>query len=155
VLFSQVLIFLLSDFACFLSFGICSIVHQMADEKKVVDPALAGFYEAMEKTNTVKITNEILADLSEDSDDSGSIDMERVGDGYPPGPREGKKASRKVFGPIVSQGHPFVGHGRTTGGMGRRREGTDLGPGGLCDLNIIHSTDPTFPRGTTLNDRTD
>jgi hypothetical protein len=24
----------------------------MADEKKVVDPALAGFYEAMEKTNT-------------------------------------------------------------------------------------------------------
>jgi hypothetical protein len=24
----------------------------MAEEKKVVDPALAGFYEAMEKTNT-------------------------------------------------------------------------------------------------------
>jgi hypothetical protein len=48
----------------------------MADEKKVVDPALAGFYEAMEKTNTEKITNEILADLSEDSDDSGSFDME-------------------------------------------------------------------------------
>ena len=48
----------------------------MADEKKVVDPALAGFYEAMEKTNTEKITNEMLADLSEDSDDSGSFDME-------------------------------------------------------------------------------
>jgi hypothetical protein len=52
----------------------------MADEKKVADPALAGFYEAMEKTNTEKITNEILADLSEDSDDSGSFDMESVGD---------------------------------------------------------------------------
>jgi hypothetical protein len=76
VLFSQVLIFLLSDFACFVSFDICSIVHQMADEKKVYDPALAGFYEAMEKTNTEKITNEILANLSEDSDDSGSFDME-------------------------------------------------------------------------------
>jgi hypothetical protein len=52
VLFSQVLIFLLSDFTCFVSFGICSISHEMADEKKVADPALAGFYEAMEKTNT-------------------------------------------------------------------------------------------------------
>jgi hypothetical protein len=48
----------------------------MADEKKVADPALAGFYEAMEKTNTEKITNEMLADLSEDSYDSGSFDME-------------------------------------------------------------------------------
>ena len=48
----------------------------MVDEKKVVVPALAGFYEAMEKTNTEKITNEILADLSEDSDNSGRFDME-------------------------------------------------------------------------------
>jgi hypothetical protein len=48
----------------------------MSKEKKVVDPALVGFYEAMEKTNTEKITNEILADLFEDSDDSGSFDME-------------------------------------------------------------------------------
>jgi hypothetical protein len=48
----------------------------MADEKKVVDPALASFYEAMEKTNTEKITNKMLADLSEDSDDSESFDME-------------------------------------------------------------------------------
>jgi hypothetical protein len=52
----------------------------MADEKKVADPALAGFYEAMEKTNTEKITNEILADLSEFSDDSGSFDMESEGE---------------------------------------------------------------------------
>jgi hypothetical protein len=48
----------------------------MADEKKVADPALAGFYEAMEKTNIEKITNEILADLSEDSDDSEDFDVE-------------------------------------------------------------------------------
>jgi hypothetical protein len=48
----------------------------MVDEKKVVDPALAGFYEAMEKTNTEKITNKMLADLFEDSDDSGRFDME-------------------------------------------------------------------------------
>jgi hypothetical protein len=48
----------------------------MAEEKKVFDPALAGFYEAMEKTNTEKITNEMLAVLSEDSDDSGSFDVD-------------------------------------------------------------------------------
>jgi hypothetical protein len=48
----------------------------MAEEKKVVDPALVVFYEAMEKTNTEKITNEMLAGLSEDSDDSESFDLE-------------------------------------------------------------------------------
>jgi hypothetical protein len=48
----------------------------MAEEKKVADPALAGFYKAMEKTNTKKITNEMLADLSEDSDDSEGFDVE-------------------------------------------------------------------------------
>jgi hypothetical protein len=48
----------------------------MAKEKKVIDPALAGFYEAMENTNTEKITNEMLAGLSEDSGDSESFDLE-------------------------------------------------------------------------------
>jgi hypothetical protein len=48
----------------------------MAEEKKVVDPALAGFYEAMQKTNTEKITNEILAGLSEKSDNSEGFDVE-------------------------------------------------------------------------------
>jgi hypothetical protein len=48
----------------------------MAEEKKVVNPALAGFYEAMEKTNIEKITNEMLAGLSEDSGDSESFDLE-------------------------------------------------------------------------------
>jgi hypothetical protein len=48
----------------------------MAEEKKVVDPALAGFYEAMEKTNTEKITNEILAGLFENSDNSEGFDVE-------------------------------------------------------------------------------
>jgi hypothetical protein len=49
---------------------------KMSEEKKVADPALAGFYEAMEKTNTENITNEILAELSEDSDDSENFDVE-------------------------------------------------------------------------------
>jgi hypothetical protein len=48
----------------------------MADEKKVVDPVLAGFYEAMEKTNVEKIANEMLAGISENSSDSESFDVE-------------------------------------------------------------------------------
>jgi hypothetical protein len=49
---------------------------KISEEKKVVDPTLAGFYEAMEKTNTKKVTNEILAGLSEDSNDSENFDVE-------------------------------------------------------------------------------
>jgi hypothetical protein len=48
----------------------------MSEQKKVVDPFLAGFYESMAKTNTMKITKEIMADLSEDYDDSDDYDVE-------------------------------------------------------------------------------
>jgi hypothetical protein len=48
----------------------------MAENKKTVDPMLAGFYEAMERTNVEKITNEMLAGLSRDSSDSESFDVE-------------------------------------------------------------------------------
>jgi hypothetical protein len=49
----------------------------MADEKKIVDPALSGFYyEAMEKTNAEKIAHEMLARISEGSSDSESFDVE-------------------------------------------------------------------------------
>ena len=48
----------------------------MAEEKKSMDPTLASFYEAMERTNVEKITNEILAGLSGDSSDSESFDVE-------------------------------------------------------------------------------
>jgi hypothetical protein len=57
----------------------------------------------------------------------------------------------KGFGPIISQGHPFVGQGRTAGGMGRREEEANSGPSGSLDLSAIHSTDPTFPCRATLN----
>jgi hypothetical protein len=48
----------------------------MAEDKKSADPTLAGLYEAMERTNVEKITNEILARLSGDSSDSESFDIE-------------------------------------------------------------------------------
>jgi hypothetical protein len=48
----------------------------MARDKKIADPSIAGFYETMEKTNTEKITNEMLAGLSGDSSDNDSFDFE-------------------------------------------------------------------------------
>jgi hypothetical protein len=48
----------------------------MDEEKKITYPALSGFYESMEKTNIEKMTNEMLAGLSEDSSDSDSFDVE-------------------------------------------------------------------------------
>jgi hypothetical protein len=50
-------------------------------EKKAVDPYVAGFVESMAKTNTEKITKEILEGLSEDTGDSDSYDVES-GDEY-------------------------------------------------------------------------
>jgi hypothetical protein len=49
---------------------------KLYQEKKVANPFLAGFYEFMAKTNTEKITKEIMADLSEDFDDSDDYDVE-------------------------------------------------------------------------------
>jgi hypothetical protein len=48
----------------------------MDEEKKITDPALIEFYEAMEKTNTEKIANEMLAGLSKNSSDCESFDLE-------------------------------------------------------------------------------
>jgi hypothetical protein len=48
----------------------------MAKDKRSEDPALAGFYEAMEKSNVEKITDEILAGLSEDSEDGEDFDVD-------------------------------------------------------------------------------
>jgi hypothetical protein len=49
---------------------------KLYEEKKVADPFIAGFIESMAKTNTEKITKEIMEGLSEDSDDSDSYDVE-------------------------------------------------------------------------------
>jgi hypothetical protein len=37
---------------------------KLYEEKKVADPFIAGFYESMAKTNTEKITKEIMQGLS-------------------------------------------------------------------------------------------
>jgi hypothetical protein len=42
-----------------------SEVTKVAGDKKVVDPSIAGFYESMAKTNTKKITREMLGTCSQ------------------------------------------------------------------------------------------
>jgi hypothetical protein len=49
---------------------------KLFEEKKAADPFIAGFIESMSKTNTEKITKEILEGLSEDTDDSDIYDVE-------------------------------------------------------------------------------
>jgi hypothetical protein len=49
---------------------------KLYEEKKAANPFIAGFYESMAKTNTEKITKEIMEDLSEDFDDSEDYDVE-------------------------------------------------------------------------------
>jgi hypothetical protein len=50
--------------------------EKLYEKKKAVDPFISGFLESMAKTNTEKIIREILADLSEDFDDSDEYDAE-------------------------------------------------------------------------------
>jgi hypothetical protein len=50
--------------------------EKLYEKKKATDPFISGFIECMAKTNTEKITKEIMEGLSEDSDDSDSYDME-------------------------------------------------------------------------------
>jgi hypothetical protein len=64
-----------------LSFGISSRFDLMAGEKKIVDPALTEFYEAMKRTNAEKIAYETLAGISEDSSDSEDFDAESENEG--------------------------------------------------------------------------
>jgi hypothetical protein len=54
--------------------------EKLVEEKKVVNPFIAGFIESMAKTNTKKITKEILEGLSEDTGDSDSYDAKSGGE---------------------------------------------------------------------------
>jgi hypothetical protein len=53
---------------------------KLFEEKKTVYPFIAGFVESMSKTNTEKITKEILEGLSEDTDNNDSYDVESGGE---------------------------------------------------------------------------
>jgi hypothetical protein len=54
--------------------------EKLFKEKKAVNPYIAGFIESMAKTNTEKITTEILEGLSKDTGDSDNYDAESGGE---------------------------------------------------------------------------
>jgi hypothetical protein len=53
---------------------------KLFEEKKNMDPYIAGFIESMAKTNIDKIVKETLEGLSEDTGDSDSYDAESGGE---------------------------------------------------------------------------
>jgi hypothetical protein len=53
---------------------------KLTEEEKLFEEKIAGFVESIAKTNTKKITKEILEGLSEDTDDSDSYDVESGGE---------------------------------------------------------------------------
>jgi hypothetical protein len=96
---------------------------KLFEEKKVVNPYIARFIESMAKTNTEKITKEIMEGLSEDSDDSDSYDMES-GDGD----SEDRlwHPSHTIFGKsTIKQSHIDVMRGRYFRDMSNVRVGGD------------------------------
>jgi hypothetical protein len=54
--------------------------EKLFEEKKAANPYIAGFIESMAKSNTEKITKEILEGLSEDTGDSDDYDAESGGE---------------------------------------------------------------------------
>jgi hypothetical protein len=49
---------------------------KLSEEEKILEEKTAGFIESIAKTNTEKITKEILESLSEDTDDNDNYDAE-------------------------------------------------------------------------------
>jgi hypothetical protein len=96
---------------------------KLFEEKKTVDPFIVGFVESMSKTNTEKITKEILEGLSEDTDDSDSYDVESGDEDSKDRPW---RPSHTVFGKsTVKQSHLDNVRGRYFRDMSIMRVGGD------------------------------
>ena len=77
--------------------------EKLFEEKKVANPYIAGFIESMAKSNTEKITKEILEGLSEDTGDSDSYDAESGGEDSEDRPW---RPSHAIFGKsTIKQSH--------------------------------------------------
>ena len=76
---------------------------KLSKEEKLLEEKTAGFIESIAKTNTEKITKEILEGLSEDTDDSDSYDVESGGEDSEDRPW---RPSHAVFGKsTIKQSH--------------------------------------------------
>jgi hypothetical protein len=76
---------------------------KLTEEEKLLEEKTVGFIESIAKTNTEKITKEILEGLSEDTDDSDSYDAESGGEDSKDRPW---RPSHAVFGKTtIRQSH--------------------------------------------------
>jgi hypothetical protein len=76
---------------------------KLSEEEKLLEEKTAGFVESIAKTNTEKITKEILEGLSEETDDSDSYDVESGGEDSKDRP---SRPSHAVFGKsTIKQSH--------------------------------------------------
>src|SRR5688572_27422860 len=76
---------------------------KLTEEEKLLEEKTAGFIESIAKTNTEKITKQILEGLSEDTDDSDSYDAESGGEDSEDRPW---RPSHTVFGKsTIRQSH--------------------------------------------------
>jgi hypothetical protein len=77
--------------------------EKLFEQKKATNPYIAGFIEPMAKSNTEKITKEILEGLSEDTCDSDSYDAESGGEDSEDRPW---RPSHAIFGKsTIKQSH--------------------------------------------------
>jgi hypothetical protein len=96
---------------------------KLFEEKKAGDPYVARFVESMAKTNTEKITKEILEGLSEDTGDSDSYDVESGDEDFEDRPW---RPSHSIFGKsTIKQSHLENMRGRYFRDMSIVRAGRD------------------------------
>jgi hypothetical protein len=97
--------------------------EKLFEEKKVVNLYIAGFIESMAKSNTDKITKEILEGLSEDTSDSDNYDAESGGEDSEDRPW---RPSHAIFGKsTIKQSHLENMRGRYFRDMSIVRAGGD------------------------------
>jgi hypothetical protein len=84
--------------------------EKLFEQKKAVNPYIAGFLELIAKSNTEKITKEILEGLSKDTGDSDNYDVESGGEDSEDRPW---RPSHTIFGKsTIKQSHLESTRGR-------------------------------------------
>jgi hypothetical protein len=96
---------------------------KLFEEKKAANPDIVGFIESMAKSNTERITKEILEGLSEDTGDSDNYDAESGGEDSDDRPW---RPSHAIFGKsTIKQSHLENMRGRYFQDMSIVRAGGD------------------------------
>jgi hypothetical protein len=109
--------------------------EKLFEQKKVVNPYIVGFLESMAKSNTEKITKEILEGLSEDTGDSDNYDAESGGEDSEDRPW---RPSHTIFGKsTIKKSHLESMRGRYFREMSIVRVGEDNNTPALEENEVV------------------